>query len=132
MLYKCLSVTFPEIFTNFGGTVSGPVVSLGSVCLRRVLKSATWTLEKWKGIEKSKLLLIFGILGRLVFSNDPYNYFLSITCVNNIDFLLTTRCFLYCVNIMGIKHFHSCAFFVCKSIFIPNRDKIIVHATFIC
>ena len=63
MLHKFLSVTLADIFTNFGGIVSGPVAFLGFVCLRRALISATSALAKSKMIEETKLFLIFSILG---------------------------------------------------------------------
>ena len=59
MLHKCFSVKLTDIFTNFGGIVSGPVAFLGSVCLRRALISATLALGKSKGIEETKIIFNF-------------------------------------------------------------------------
>ena len=67
MLHKCLSITFADIFTNFGGIVSGLFVFLGSVCLRRALISVTSALGKSKVIEESKLFLIFSMRGCLLY-----------------------------------------------------------------
>ena len=74
MLHKCFSIKLADIFTNFGGIVSGPVAFLGSVCLRRALISATSALGKSKVIEETKLFLIFSILGCL-------SYFLMIPSI---------------------------------------------------
>ena len=65
MLHKCLSVTFVEFLLICGGTVSGPVAFLWPACLKRELTSASSALGKSKRIEKSKLFLIFSILGSL-------------------------------------------------------------------
>ena len=51
----CQLYALADIFTNFGGIVSGPVAFLGSVCFRRVLISATSALGKSKVIEETKL-----------------------------------------------------------------------------
>ena len=67
MLHKCLPITLRDIFTNLRGIVSAPVASLGSVCLRSVLISATSALGKSKVIEQTKLFLIFSILGCLLY-----------------------------------------------------------------
>ena len=55
MLHKCFSIIFGDIFTYFGGIVSGPGTFLEIFCLRRALISTTSALGKSKGIEESKL-----------------------------------------------------------------------------
>ena len=63
MLHKGLSIILVDIFTNFRGIVSGPVIFSGSVCFGKVLISATQ--GKSKVTEETKLFLIFSIIGCL-------------------------------------------------------------------
>ena len=98
MLHKCLSATFAvEIFTIFGQD------SVRSSCFFRVylfkkgIDICNFSFGKIKKNRRIKIIFNFQYTCvSVVFSNDPFIYFLSIVCINNIVFWLNSMFSLLC------------------------------------
>ena len=85
MLQKCLSITLADIFTNFEGIV---FFCFFRVCLfKKGVNICNFSFGKVKSDRRNKIIFNFKYTWvSFVFSNDPFNYFSSIICVNNIAF----------------------------------------------